>query len=82
MPAFIHQRAEHISAKNPGMPKSEAFAIATQQSHALGKSPKGYGTTEGRTTAKAKYDTPRTTRRRRTPVGSRVRSSRRSPTRS
>ncbi len=59
MPAFIHQRAEHISAKNPSMPKSEAFAIATQQSHALGKSPKGYGTAEGRATAKAKYDTPK-----------------------
>lgn len=58
MPAFIHNRAEHILAKNPSMPKSEAFAIATQQSHALGKSPKGYGTAEGRREAKAKYTTP------------------------
>jgi hypothetical protein len=40
------------------MPESESWAIATQQSHALGKSPKGYGTSEGRHTAKAKYDTP------------------------
>lgn len=58
MPAFIHERAEHILAKNPSMPKSEAFGIATQQSHALGKSPKGYGTAKGRATAKAKYRTP------------------------
>lgn len=46
-------------AKNPSMPKSEAFAIATQQSHALGKSPKGYGTSEGRKAAKQKYDEPK-----------------------
>lgn len=58
MPAWIHDRANHIQAKNPSMPKSEAFAIATQQSHALGKSPKGYGTAQGRETAKAKYKTP------------------------
>jgi len=59
MPEWIHNRAEHILAKNPSMPKGEAFAIATQQSHAVGKSPKSYGTIEGRTTAKAKYDTPK-----------------------
>lgn len=41
------------------MPEGEAFAIATQQSHALGKSPKGYGTSEGRRTAKAKFNTPK-----------------------
>jgi hypothetical protein len=58
MPAWIHDRADHIRSKNPSMPKSEAFAIATQQSHALGKSPKGYGTTGGRATAKDKYKTP------------------------
>lgn len=46
-------------ARNPSMPKSEAFAIATQQMHAAGKSPKGYGTAEGRSTAKAKYDEPK-----------------------
>lgn len=40
------------------MPEGEAFAIATQQSHAVGKSPKGYGTSEGRHKAKAKYDSP------------------------
>jgi hypothetical protein len=59
MPEFIHNRAEHILAKNPDMPKSQAFAIATQQSHALGKSPKRYGTVEGRREARAKYTTPK-----------------------
>ena len=59
MPEFIHNRAEHILAKNPSMPKSEAFAIATQQSHAMGKSPKGYGTAEGKREANVKYDTPK-----------------------
>jgi hypothetical protein len=59
MPAWMHERAEHILAKNPSMPKSEAFAIATQQMHSLGKGPKSYGTAEGKRTAKAKYDTPK-----------------------
>jgi len=45
-------------AKNPEMAKSTAFAVATQQSHALGKSPKGYGTVEGKAKAKAKFKTP------------------------
>jgi hypothetical protein len=58
MPKWMHERADHIQAKNPDMPKSEAFAIATQQMHSLGKSPKGYGTAEGRATAKKKYKTP------------------------
>ncbi len=58
MPKWIHDRARHLQAKNPEMPESQAFAIATQQSHAVGKSPKGYGTAEGRREAKAKYDTP------------------------
>ncbi len=55
MPAWIHERAEHLLNKNPDMGKS---TVATQQSHALGKSPKGYGTAEGRRVAKAKFDTP------------------------
>jgi len=59
MPAWIHNRAEHILASNQSMPKSEAFAIATQQSHAVGKSPKSYGTAQGRHVAKAKYPTPK-----------------------
>jgi hypothetical protein len=58
MPAAIHARAEHLLAKNPDMKKSTAFAVATQQMEALGKTPKGYGTAEGKRTAKAKYNTP------------------------
>lgn len=56
MPEWIHNRAEHIRRKNPGMPKSTSFAIATQQSHATGHTPAGYGTTEGKREAKKKYD--------------------------
>lgn len=58
MPAWIHDRAKRLQAKNPDMAESTAWAVATQQSHALGKSPKGYGTEQGRETAKAKYKTP------------------------
>lgn len=54
MPKFIHDRAQHIMDKNPSMSESEAWAIATLQSHALGKSPEGYGTAEGRRAAKEK----------------------------
>ena len=59
MPAWIHNRADHIRSKNPSMPKSEAFAIATQQSYATGKAPKSYGTSEGHHEAKKKYDAPK-----------------------
>jgi len=58
MPKWIHDRARHIQAKNPSMPESTAFAIATQQAHATGKSPKSYGTTSGREAAQEKYKTP------------------------
>jgi len=58
MPAWLHERAKHIQSKNPSMPEGEAFAIATQQSHALGKTPKSYGTVKGREVAKAKFKTP------------------------
>lgn len=44
---------------NPDMKKSTAFAVATQQSHATGHTPKGYGTAEGKREAKAKYDKPK-----------------------
>lgn len=55
MPEWIHNRERHIKAHNPSMPESEAFAIATQQAHATGHTPKGYGTSEGKSTAKSKY---------------------------
>lgn len=58
MPKWIHDRARHIQDRNPSMPSSEAFAIATQQAHALNKSPKDYGTVEGRLVAADKYRTP------------------------
>lgn len=58
MPKWIHDRARHIQAKNPEMSESTAFAIATQQAHATGKSPEGFGTTKSRQEAKAKYTTP------------------------
>lgn len=41
------------------MPESTAWAVATQQAHASGNSPKGYGTSKGRKSAKAKYDAPK-----------------------
>lgn len=59
MPKWIHDRADHIRAKNPGMPKSMSFAIATQQAHAAGKTPKGFGTSSGKHEAKKKYDSPK-----------------------
>lgn len=58
MPAWIHDRAEHIRKKNPSMPEGQAWAIATQQSHAAGKTPRGYGTPEGKKKAKQKYSGP------------------------
>lgn len=68
MPEFIHERAKEImkSTKDqygPEKGKQIAFALATQQSHAIGKSPKTwhgkpFGTPEGRREAKEKYDEP------------------------
>jgi len=59
MPAWIHDRAKRIQEENPKMPESEAWAIATQQSHATGHTPKGYGTATGKRAAKRKYDGPK-----------------------
>lgn len=58
MPEWIHNRERHIKAHNPSMPKSEAFAIATQQAHATGHTPSGFGTSEGKSKAKEKYPNP------------------------
>lgn len=55
MPKWIHDRADHIRSKNPGMSKSQSFAIATEQAYAAGKAPKSYGTKEGRREAHKKY---------------------------
>lgn len=40
------------------MKEETAFALATQQSYATGKAPKGFGTTEGKREAEQKYDEP------------------------
>jgi hypothetical protein len=74
MPAWIHDRANRMKAdlqKQYGKKKGEqvAFAIATQQAHRLGKSPKTFkskvtgkketfGTPQARSEAKAKFDKP------------------------
>jgi hypothetical protein len=58
MPKWIHDRASLLMAKNPSMPEGEAWAIATQQAHATGHSPKGYGTSNGKEVANEKYTTP------------------------
>jgi hypothetical protein len=58
MPKWIHDRARHLRNKNPEMSESQSFAIATQQAHASGKSPKKYGTVQGRVEANQKYDRP------------------------
>lgn len=59
MPAWVHDRAYHLLAKNPEMDKRTAFAIATQQAHATKHTPKGFGTAKGKKDAKAKYTQPR-----------------------
>jgi hypothetical protein len=45
--------------ESEGTSKSMAYAIATQQAHKVGKSPKGFRTSEGVSTAKAKFDRPK-----------------------
>ncbi len=55
---WIHDRAHRIMDDGK-TPKSIAYAIATQQGHAAGKSPKGFRTAEGVRTAKKKYDGPK-----------------------
>jgi len=42
-----------------GAPKSMAYAIATQQAHKVGKSPKGFRTPQGVHEAKVKFDRPK-----------------------
>lgn len=66
MPKWIDDRARHIREKSDltsryGKEKGEriSWALATQQAHSLGKSPKSWGTSEGRREAKEKYDTPK-----------------------
>lgn len=56
---WIHDRAHHIMGKNPSMSKSIAYAVATQQAHKVGKSPRSFRTAEGVRQAKAKHPLPK-----------------------
>lgn len=56
---WIHDRAHRIMSESPETPKGMAYAIATQQGHKVGKSPKGFRTPEGVATAKAKFSLPK-----------------------
>jgi hypothetical protein len=68
---WIHDRAHRIMEEGktseqygPERGKQVAYAIATQQAHKLGKTPKkkgGYGTPSGRRVARAKFDQPKKT---------------------
>ena len=55
---WIHDRAKRLLSKNDDMPKGMAYAVATQQAHKVGKSPKGFRTPEGVRTAKKKMIRP------------------------
>jgi mannose-6-phosphate isomerase-like protein (cupin superfamily) len=56
---WIHDRAHRIMEKNPDADKGMAYAIATQQGHKVGKSPKGFRTKEGVREAKHKFSGPK-----------------------
>jgi hypothetical protein len=56
---WIHDRAHRIMEDNPETKKEVAYAIATQQAHKVGKSPKGFRTPQGVHDAKQKYDEPK-----------------------
>lgn len=56
---WIHDRAHGILKDNPETPKAVAYAVATQQAHKVGKSPKDFRTPEGVHEAKMKYDAPK-----------------------
>ena len=55
---WIHDRAHRIM-KDGDTPKDTAYALATQQAHKVGKSPKDFRTSEGVHEAKEKYDEPK-----------------------
>lgn len=56
---WIHDRAHRIMSDSPDTPKSVAYAIATQQGHKVGKSPKAFRTSRGVREAKAKFQLPK-----------------------
>lgn len=62
---WIHDRANRILSKNEDLQskgregKSIAYALATQQAHRVGKSPKKHRTAQGVQEAKQKYNKPK-----------------------
>lgn len=56
---WIYRRAHRILEESPETPKHVAYAVATQQGHKVGKSPKGFRTERGMREAKAKYLLPK-----------------------
>lgn len=56
---WIYQRAARIRKKNPDMEESTSFAVATQQAHKVGKSPKKFRTKQGVREAKVKFSLPK-----------------------
>lgn len=56
--AWIESRAKRIMSEGD-VPKHIAFALATQQGHAINKSPKDFRTAKGVREAKEKYDKPK-----------------------
>lgn len=64
MPAWIEKRRKRLEPElresySPKKAKQVAYALATMQSHKVGKTPKSYGTTEGRREARQKFDKPK-----------------------
>lgn len=55
---WVHNRAHRLMAESE-VPKHIAYAIATQQGHKIGKTPKGHRTREGVMEAKQKYTAPK-----------------------
>jgi len=56
---WVHDRAHRILEDNPETPKGMAYALATQQGHKVGKTPKDFRTAGGVREAKQKYDAPK-----------------------
>jgi len=56
---WIHDRAHRIMSESPDTKKETAYAVATQQAHKVGKSPKGFKTSAGVQEAKQKYGLPK-----------------------
>ena len=58
--AWVKQRAHRIMAEGDA-PKHIAYALAVEQGHKLGKTPKDFRTEKGVREAKEKYDEPKST---------------------